>query len=321
MIAIFTSIDEPNVNEVADRLNASRVPFVRINSEEVTERDQVFCRYSDGEFGLCVGEQRVDAKDIGAIWLRKWGAFFTPEDPTDEHTRNLIKHEAQYSYRFAFSLLADKRWMNPPFNRDYVANRLIQAKHAAAAGLKVPAFIVTQCPEQASRFVTANGGRAITKHISQGGVKQGGAKMIFTSLVDAQMFAQADDLRHCPTLLQQYIDKEVELRITIVGDKVFAAAIDSQSSAGEQVDWRKANPDTVSHYCLTLPSEVEHKLLQLMSDLGLVFGAIDMILGQDGEFYFIEVNPEGQWGWLEYYSGLGIYQAIAQWLQNNDNAH
>jgi len=80
------------------------------------------------------------------------------------------------------------------------------------------------------------------------------------------------------------------------------------------VDWRKTTNAKLPHYPLTLPIEIEKHLLNFMQLLGLTFGAIDMIQTPDGEFVFLEVNPSGQWLWIDDILSLGISDAVADWL-------
>jgi glutathione synthase/RimK-type ligase-like ATP-grasp enzyme len=317
MILILSSIDESNVNEVIDILNARHCDTVRINSEEVTDKHLLTYGYHAGEFSIAYGREKIIPDNIGAIWTRKWGDFFLPDDPCDKFSKNLITHESRYAFNAALYQLKDKNWMNPPFET-YRTNRVVQAQVAQSVGLCIPDFIITQDLDEAMRFFEQNNGRVICKHISQGGSRQGGEKMIFTNIVQASELAGNQQLVNCPTMFQSYIEKQIELRITIIGNKIFSAAIDSQSANNAMIDWRQANNDTVPHYGYQLPQEIEHKLLALMQALGLVFGAIDMILDKNGNYVFVEVNPEGQWGWIEYFTGQGIYDEVANWLQAND---
>lgn len=116
---------------------------------------------------------------------------------------------------------------------------------------------------------------------------------------------------------QEKIPKALELRTIIVGRRVLTAAVDSQALEQARYDWRKrgiALLDTWESY--TLPQDVEEKLLKLMAEFRLNYGAIDIILTPDGRHVFLEVNPVGEFFWLERCPGLPISQAIAQVLHN-----
>jgi glutathione synthase/RimK-type ligase-like ATP-grasp enzyme len=143
-------------------------------------------------------------------------------------------------------------------------------------------------------------------------------RVVFTQLLTRDKLDEIGALAACPAIFQQYVDKQVELRITMVGREVFAAAIYSQEHPETSVDFRRwalLPPEKdVKHTVFDLPSAVRDKLLALMNRLGLVFGCLDMILTPAGEYVFLEVNPSGQWGWIEDKTGMPITSALVNLL-------
>lgn len=113
-------------------------------------------------------------------------------------------------------------------------------------------------------------------------------------MLTPERLAKLDHIVSCPVVFQEYIEKQVELRITIVGDRIFAAEIHSQE--------------------FHLPDEISEKLLRLMQELGLVFGCLDLILTPEGEYVFLEINPAGQWGWIEHFTKMPITEALTDML-------
>ncbi|HEX8894260.1 MAG TPA: hypothetical protein VF783_13095 [Terriglobales bacterium] len=63
-----------------------------------------------------------------------------------------------------------------------------------------------------------------------------------------------------------------------------------------------------------LPSGVENRLLLLMRRMGLEYGAIDLRLTPEGKYVFLEINPAGQFLWIEEATGQKISDAIAAHL-------
>jgi len=125
-----------------------------------------------------------------------------------------------------------------------------------------------------------------------------------------------DTLKFCPAIIQEYIEKEYELRITIVGEKVFPCMIDSQRSELGKIDWRHHDWANTPHFTIEIPKEIEKKLVKLLRELGLIYGAIDMIF--DGkDYYFLEINSMGQWLWIEDFTEMPISKAIADFLSIN----
>jgi glutathione synthase/RimK-type ligase-like ATP-grasp enzyme len=121
-------------------------------------------------------------------------------------------------------------------------------------------------------------------------------------------------VRHAPVVVQEYVPKQVELRITVVGDRVFAAEIDSQASPMARHDWRAGDPRTMAHRRHPLPLKEAERCLRLTRALDLCFGAIDMVLTPGGEYVFLEINPNGQWGWIQDLTGMPIAEVLAEIL-------
>jgi len=122
-----------------------------------------------------------------------------------------------------------------------------------------------------------------------------------------------------PILAQEYIEKKLELRITIVGQKMFTCAIHSQDSEQTRIDWRRYDFRNVKHLPYQLPEKIKQKLHKLMKIWNLSFGAIDMILTPEGKYVFLEINPNGQWLWIEQLTEMPISRVIAELLANPPN--
>jgi glutathione synthase/RimK-type ligase-like ATP-grasp enzyme len=137
----------------------------------------------------------------------------------------------------------------------------------------------------------------------------------FTELLEPTMLNSIHSLSHCPLIFQEYIPKAYELRVTVIGNEIFAACIQSQSAGGDTtVDWRRYNIPKTPHYAYELSPELRNQILALHQRLGLVYSSFDFIRTPQGEFVFLETNPFGQWLWIEDLTGLPISKAIADFL-------
>jgi glutathione synthase/RimK-type ligase-like ATP-grasp enzyme len=115
-------------------------------------------------------------------------------------------------------------------------------------------------------------------------------------------------------MFQPYVEKAFELRVVVMGEKIFAAKMDSQADEASRIDWRGGNPD---HEIFELPAEVKAALHRLMDSFGLNFASLDMIVTPDDEYVFLELNPNGQWLWLEHELGLPLVSTMADLLTTN----
>ena len=169
--------------------------------------------------------------------------------------------------------------------------------------------------------VRSTGREVITKMQSSFAVyRDGKENVVFTSVVDDAALDDLAGLRFCPMQFQERIEKRLELRATVVGDRVFCAAVDSAAHSDEtKIDWRKDGVGLLSKWTpYTLPSQTEQQLLALVRSFGLHYAAADVIVAPDDTHVFLEINAGGEWFWLDEHvpgsPGLPIARAIAGWL-------
>ena len=156
----------------------------------------------------------------------------------------------------------------------------------------------------------------VTKMLSSFAVYDEGRELVvFTNPVKPEDLEDLSGLSLCPVTFQELLPKSLELRVTVVGRQVMSAALDSQSSARAAHDWRRDGLRMIQDWRpYQLPPEVEEKILRLMDYFSLNYGAIDIILTPDGRHVFLELNPSGEFFWLERTPGLPISEALADLL-------
>jgi hypothetical protein len=178
---------------------------------------------------------------------------------------------------------------------------------------------VTNSPEEFVEFYRRHAGRIISKPFYYNTVYPSAETTkdfwgMHTQPVTIHDVRFAASLRFCPVIVQAYVPKRVELRITVVGGEIFACEIHSQVTHRTKHDWRNYDLAHTPHYVHDVPQEVGERCYRLVAALGLCYGAIDMILTPDGRYVFLEINPSGQFRWIEDITGLPISAAIAQLL-------
>ena len=135
-------------------------------------------------------------------------------------------------------------------------------------------------------------------------------KVVYTSkLVDLDNHISRISI--CPSYIQNLIEKAFDIRVTTVGESIFATAIHSQENDSTKIDWRKGEIPPL-HTKHNLPSDIEEKCVILLKKLNLKFGAIDLILNKNNKYIFLEINPNGQWAWIEKQLGYNISNEIVK---------
>jgi MvdC family ATP-grasp ribosomal peptide maturase len=262
------------------------------------------------------GEQ-ISVAEVRAVWARK---LWTPRmsDDLDERYRSMCVNESVATLEGFLDALHEARWVNDFEPQRNAENKQRQLRLATRAGLRVPRTLVTNDPAAARQFFAETDGQTVAKLLRPLTISMDAVEsFVYTSRIREEDLAGAEALRHGPMVFQELIPKAYELRVACVGGEAFAGALDASGAAGRHTDWRRAAPEECRWEKAQLPVEVASGLRVLMLDLGLVFGAVDLICTPAGEHVFLEVNPGGEWGMLERDLGLPISESIADALLDN----
>jgi len=133
----------------------------------------------------------------------------------------------------------------------------------------------------------------------------------------AEHLEHVETAKLCPAIYQELIDKACDVRVTVVGEEMFVAEIDSQTDPAAMIDWRHTTNPMLPHRRAGLPSAIEDGIRRLLQALNLQFGACDLARDHMGNYHFLEVNPNGQWLWIEDQLGYEISSAVARWLSRD----
>jgi glutathione synthase/RimK-type ligase-like ATP-grasp enzyme len=254
--------------------------------------------------------------DIHSVWLRRLGVPRLDEALEPAWREGCLResHAAIEGFLDGLSA-AGCRFINPLEAERAALNKLRQLRQARALGLEVPRTLVTNDAARVRAFFDQVRGRMVAKMLTPLSQSMDGSQpFVYTSAIGPEHLEALEELRHSPMAFQERIDKALELRVAVVGGRCFAGAINASRSVRGQVDWRRAGPSECHWEPGVLPAEVATRLEQLMAALGLVYGAVDLIVTPEGRHVFLEVNPGGEWGMLERELGLPIAAALAEEL-------
>ena len=208
-------------------------------------------------------------------------------------------------------LMTSVPWMNHPHHSGYANYRPVQLAAAHQGGLTIPATLITNDPVRARAFAVAQG-ELVYKPMTH--VPPGQGRVLYAVPISADdLEGEAGDaIAGSMHLLQRRITAAYAARLTVVDGRIFAAAIHAHSDAA-RMDWR-SDYDALTYEAVDPPVDVAEGVRIMMNRLSLRFGALDFLVTEQGEWYFLEVNPNGQWAWIEQETGLRISSAIADAL-------
>lgn len=248
----------------------------------------------------------LDLTQVRSVWWRRPQPFALDAQIGGAEDRHFALSETHAAVCGLWSCL-DATWMNEPDSDERAGRKAWQLKAARAAGLTVPRTCITNDPERAQAFIAAEGDDVIYKTFTATE-----ATWRETRRLRGDEKALLEAVRFAPVIFQQHIRAEADLRVTAVGDELFPAAIRVPPGA-YPYDFRMTMEGTsITPY--TLPGPVTDALRRLLRAMGLVYAAIDLRLTPEGDHVFLEVNPAGQWLFVEHATGQGISEAIARTL-------
>lgn len=309
MILIISSSQDAHAIKVMEHLDREGAPYHLLDLSLFPQQYALTINYD------AIGEARqfrfdrqpldaIDLSQVRSVWWRRPQPFALHPEITRSSHRNFALNECHEAISGLWHAL-DCRWINDPAKDDIAHRKVYQLKQAKEVGLRIPASCITTSSEAAMTFFDQmKPQKVICKAFSA--TKEEWRE---TRLVTEQEIAHILNVKYAPVIFQEYIEAIYDLRITVVGEKIFAGAIYSQET-DYKVDVRM-DIGNAKIAAVELPEHVQDQLRTLMKKLGLHYGAIDMRLMPDGQYVFLEVNPAGQWLFIEEKTGQAISQAMA----------
>lgn len=316
ILCITHSQDFYTIDRFFQYLSSKNIPYFRLNSDQLNHLQKI--SISEDSFQI-TGEdgKSVSSNDITGVWNRKIWRISVPEELDQEYEKIFLNEYDHLRYNL-FTQLQHLPWINPYENEKKVdGNKMFQLKVAKRNHLTIPPTVFTNDEEKVKAFFEEHcSGKAIAKLHGVIRKTMSGENLISTMVIEQETLENLSGMIYCPMIFQPYINKEYELRIMYVDGEFYTGKINNSENA----DWRVSHKD----YFWTayeLPADIRTNLTSMMKEMGLYTGAIDMIRGKDGKYYFLEVNPQGEWGMLQKELGFPIAERIADNLIKRINIH
>jgi hypothetical protein len=321
VILILTQPFDPHADHVAKMLTERGAQFIRFDPADFPMKASLSLGYTaSGQIRsfLRLGETVVDLAQLQSVWSRRPRPAVPHEHIQDAKLREFLTEECQTFVQDLWNALPCPWLPGHPAAIRRAQLKASQLRVAAELGLELPPTLVTNNREEFLEFYNEHNGNIVSKVASPAFDKTVGPTGFarYTEVVSKRELGYADSIQYCPVILQAYVPKKLELRITVVGKQAFACEIHSQQTHHTRHDWRRYDLSNTPHYQHSLPKEIEQRLIRLTERLELCYGAIDMILTPDGRYVFVEINPSGQYLWIEMETGLPISAAICDFLMN-----
>jgi ATP-grasp ribosomal peptide maturase len=310
-VVVVTEVDDVTADMVITELNKRGVPVMRFDPSDIGDRLLLSARFGAGPETAPAGCLRTPSRNttlegVRSLYWRRptWPHFEHLDDPEARFSAAQVRH----GLGGALYALANCRYVNHPLSNYAAEHKPMQLAVAERLGLTVPPTLISNDLAAVRAFVTQHG-PAVYKTLRWTPYRRSDGVGLTTWTEPVTADEVDESVAVVPHLFQARVDKIADVRVVVVGPRVFAIRIDS-----ELLDWR-ADYNALTYRPMALPSGVEMALTAHLEHFGLASGSFDLCITRDGDLHWLELNPNGQWGWLQDETGLPIAAAFADLLE------
>ncbi|MGP3949062.1 ATP-grasp ribosomal peptide maturase [Streptomyces sp. 7N604] len=303
-VLVLTCAEDVTADMVVSALHDAGVPVVRLDPADLPGQAALSAEYVKGDFHGYLsadGGRVVSMSGLRSIWIRRPGE---PGAHALEQSAWLTAESTQALYGTLYC--TGVRWMNHPVAAVQARCKPWQLRVAHRSGFAVPPTLITTFPQVAREFAMEHRD-LVVKSVSGAHPSDPPMALPTTRIEPDADFAEVGA---GPTLLQQRVPKRADIRLTCVGDELFAAR---KASDPDQVDGRFTDKGG-SWAPAEVPSRIAQAVRAYMSLAQLAYGAFDFAEDGDGTWWFLECNQGGQFGFVQLETGQPIAGAVAAWL-------
>jgi len=303
ILLIITNKHDITTDMVVRRLRERQIPYFRFNTESFPcwAEGTISIDKNIAELNVLKKKTIIRHDQIKAVWYRR------PAKP-DIFSFDLNAEDYEFANRECscflnnfWTFLDSVFWVNDPFSLIRAEQKSYQLKIAASIGLNIPSTLFSNSYQNILSFVNAHNGCVVVKPISHGAVGKSDEKFIFTNYLENIItHIKPEEIKVAPLIIQEKVNKKADVRLTVFGRNIFAYEIIPLTTNNTTfLDWREYKYDELLFKRCEPPQKVVNCIYSFMDILGIKYGAFDFSISQNGEWYFLEVNPSGQFAWLE----------------------
>ena len=304
-LVISSSIDY-STDLVCFELHERQKSYLRLNRDSFGDYDILYS-LSDRRMVITIGDDVYSLRNdnLKGIYFR--APVFLRSHKKYNINEQLIRSQWS-SFIRNLVVFENAKWINHPVNTYRAENKMYQLHCAQSAGLLTPkTYVGNVLPKNiigTQEYIVKPLDTALFYNESQEYFTYasvvGGSELIDSNIKDA------------PVIFQEFLEDKLDIRVTVIGNMVFPVSITKQ---GKNIygDWRVNPKDSLQYTSITLPKGITNRIIGLMNKLDLTFGGVDLALSK-GKYYFIEVNPTGEWGWISPYCTMPLEIAIVNEL-------
>jgi glutathione synthase/RimK-type ligase-like ATP-grasp enzyme len=311
-VLILTNRRDVEADLVGLKLLSKGIDYVRLNIEDIPSQLQIkytITQASDLKTEFCIRQESWEPSDVSVVWLRHFD-LQSINFGDDDFIRKFSLQQWDNAYRTLRRTLTC-RWISSPSATLKADDRIKQLSVAKSLGLDIPSTLITNDPVAASAFYQSHHGDIVIKALHHHCIESNNKRYsIYTHRMKEVDFPLFNDLIYAPCILQERLDKKGEIRASVIGDKVFAAEIEPQSTTMGEEDFHRCPLSELAIIPIKLDNAVAEQCIRIVDSFGLKCGSIDFVINDNDSLTFLEVNAIGDWYWIESGTGLPITEAV-----------
>lgn len=319
MILIISNKWDITVDFVIRELSLIGHPFLRINTEDfINEKTTI----TMPNFHIIISKQSklYDLNNnVRVIWNRRPGKPFDdiPKNRRPSKATQKFISDQWFSFIESLQLVPGITWVNHPLANDAMENKIRQLFLAKNLGFNIPETLISNNLEDIRKKCMSFGGKIIAKALHSPLIEEPSKDyFIFTNKIDIKDLKNKEEFKICPSIYQQPLTPKIDYRVTVIGNKVLPVKIEAENNTSVELDWRTQKKDLKFSLC-NLPGDIKKLCRSYVKESGLFFGAIDLVTYKK-KFYFLEINPNGEWGWLQKPYNVPITKTLCEFMISKD---
>ena len=289
------------------RLDELKKRYLRINRDEF-QSYKIMWNINSGNLSIIIDDNKYTINDkLKAVYYRA-PVYIRYYSKT---TKEEQLYKSQWMAFIKNLMYFDQAlWMNNPSLTYRAENKMLQLKYAKNTGFNIPMTKVINSTDNEldddKKYVIKSIDTLLLRYDDK-------EAFLYTNILTGKEI-NSSQLSLAPVVVQEFLNPKIDLRVTVIKDEVYTTQI-LKNKEGTYGDWRKEKDD-VKFIQYNLPQDIEEKCISLVNKLGLIYGGIDLAIVND-KYYFIEINPTGEWAWLVENPGFKIDEKIVNVLTGN----
>ena len=302
-VLIVTETDDQHANIIQKRLRQRLIPVFRLDYDSYTEQTLV---WRPGSLGKNIPSIFLPECEVSTVWYRLRRQIPVVQNEID----SFVSQEKSGLFDALLNRYNDSRWINAREHLTRARPKLYQLEVAREVGFKIPDTIVTNNLEALIEFAETYRNDVVVKPIqTQVLHSNDGSLVLGTRKLPKDYFGNVLNL--VPCYVQERLVIKYEIRVVTFGTRTYAFKL----TASQHVDdLKQLCLNQIKHEPYYLDEETEHKLSRLMAYFGLEFAAVDLAVTDNDELFFLEINPNGQWLWLQYMTQINLEDQFIDFL-------